>query len=90
MIADFTSKANARPGSAAVTVQVVVQDREPLRLRPLNTAPGAAEEPVVQDIASTSAPRVASVGRSVISAYTAAGSAATVTEDWMGAVMCEW
>jgi hypothetical protein len=63
-----------------VTVQVVVHERRPLRLRPLNTAPGRAPSPDRHSISVTSSPIAAIVGRSVISAYTASGGAAMVTE----------
>jgi len=64
---------------AGVTVHVVVQRRKPLRLVPLNTAPGATLSPLCHFIASFSSASEASVGRSVMRSYTAAGSASMVT-----------
>jgi RHH-type proline utilization regulon transcriptional repressor/proline dehydrogenase/delta 1-pyrroline-5-carboxylate dehydrogenase len=49
-----TLNAKHRPGSASVTLQVVVHRRQPLRFVPWNTAPGAAEPPFVQRIRAVS------------------------------------
>ena len=70
-----------------VTVQVVLQALEPLRLCPLKTEPGVAEVPFCHSIACASSASAARVDRSVISAYTAAGSAAIDTVAFTGAVM---
>ncbi|BBX28667.1 hypothetical protein GCM10009632_17870 [Mycolicibacterium alvei] len=75
------------PGSASVTVQVVLQAFEPLRFCPLKTDPGVAELPFCHSIACASSASEAKVGRSVMSAYTAAGSAAIVTVAFTGVVM---
>lgn len=81
---DRTSKAKTRPGSASVTVHVVVQRRPPFSLRPTNTAPLRTSSPLRNCIATTSSASEASVGRSVISPYTRSGlasiSTVTVTE----------
>jgi hypothetical protein len=51
----------------------------PLRLWPVNTAPGRTESPLRQRIATVSSAHSAGVGRSVISAYTASGLASICT-----------
>ena len=67
-IEDFTAKPNVRPGSASVTVQLVVQVFEPLRLYPLNTEPGTADEPFCHSMVCASSASEAKVGRSVSNA----------------------
>ena len=65
----------------------MLQVFEPLRLCPLKTEPGLAEVPFCHSIACASSASEASVDRSVMSAYTAAGSAAMDTVAFTGSVM---
>ncbi len=64
----LTSKANTRPDSASVTVQVVVQRRRPLRLVPRKREPDVADDPVTQRMAVASSASSARMSRSVTSA----------------------
>src|SRR5215208_2645681 len=70
---------NTCPGSASVTVHMVLHRCMPLRLCPRNTAPGTAPSPLRHSIARASLARDARVGRSVIRWYTVSGLASIVT-----------
>src|SRR3954447_26684839 len=76
-----TSKANRRPGSADVTVTVVLHRRHPARLLPRNFVPAAGPvappSPLPPVFSGLHSPMR---GKSVTSSYSRAASALTVSE----------
>lgn len=70
-----TSKQNARPGSAWVTVDMVLQRRAPMPLRPRKREP-AAPVPSSQRASTVSGLRLPMVVTSLITAYNSSEEAA--------------